>query len=78
MIEVRDFEFFGIRCQVWKIPDGSWWASAPWRFRVWRPNGTQIDFVGVPNYCPSWRSAMMRARARCRWIADGTYDLRYN
>lgn len=31
----------------------------------------------MPNQCESRQSAMMRAKARCKWIAEGTFSSRY-
>jgi hypothetical protein len=72
--ESREYTFFGVQCKVFRAEREH---PFPWRFVVIRPSGTTIFFIGVPNQCETWRSAMMRARARCRWIADGTYDQRY-
>jgi hypothetical protein len=72
------YEFHGIRCEVYTNENTlKFYRGMPWRFKIWKPDGTEIRFTGVPNYCTSKRSAMMRAMARCKWIADGTYDSRY-
>ena len=72
------YTLHGVKCEVWTNENTlKFYKSFPWRFRVWRADGTVINFAGVPNYCETRRSAMMRAKARCKWIADGTYDQRY-
>ena len=77
MTDAREFTFFGIRCEVFRIPADAHGQAFPWRFKVYRPGETEINFVGVPNKCETWRSAMMRAWYRCKWIADGTMDQHY-
>lgn len=72
------YEFHGIKCEVYTNANTlEYYSSMPWRFRVWKRNGKVVHFAGVPNYCCSRQSAMMRAKARCKWIADGTFEKRY-
>ena len=76
--ETHRYVFFGVQCEAYTNENTlGYYVAMPWRFRLWKPDGTEIQFTGVPNYCTSRRSAMMRAKARCKWIADGTYDSRY-
>ena len=59
--------------EVWKEND---WSPYPWRFKI-TFKGVTHDFIGIPNKCPSKRSASMRARWRAKWIMNGTYDQHY-
>ena len=75
--EVKRYMFHGIQCEVYTTEDSlRFYASFPWRFRLMTEDRV-IYFSGMPNYCLTARSAMMRAKARARWIADGTYSQRY-
>lgn len=77
-MQSKKYTFHGIECEVFTDAHSKKYTpGCPWRFRVWRPGGPRIDFVGTPNYCHSQRSAMMRAKARCLWLSDGSYDMRY-
>jgi len=74
----KRYVFDGVYCEVYTTSETLQYYSAfPWRFRLIIPSEDRtIHFAGVPNYCTTARSAMMRAKARCRWIADGTYSER--
>jgi hypothetical protein len=76
----KRYMFHGVFCEVYTTPETLRYYSAfPWRFRLIVPSEDRtIHFVGVQNYCETARSAMMRAKARCRRIADGTYSERYS
>lgn len=75
--QTYEYSFHGAKCEVFTTDDSLWFYSCcPWRFRI-QTNSGWIGFGGMPNYCETKRSAMMRARARCKWIADGTFDNRY-
>jgi hypothetical protein len=78
-MQSKKYTFHGIECEIYTDEHRLRYLPAfPWRFRIWRPDGTRIEFVGMPNYCVSRQSAMMRAKARCRWLANGSYDTRYS
>lgn len=77
-MQSRKYKFHGIECEVFTDEHTLQYMPAfPWRFRIWKSDGTKIEFVGIPNYCASRQSAMMRAKARCLWLADGSYERRY-
>lgn len=69
------YTFFGVEAQVYRIDDAT--HPYPWRFRIKLNEGHWKYFVGIQNQCESKQSAIMRAKARCKWIADGTFDSRY-
>jgi hypothetical protein len=70
--------FFGLRCEVWTSGDlMKWYPGCPWRFRVWDRSGNVHNFAGLPNYCRSVRSAMMRAWYRAKWMTNGEYEKHY-
>ena len=72
------YTFFGLRCEVWTSDElRKWYVSYPWRFRVFDRDGKAHNYAGLPNYCHSVRSAMMRAWHRAKWMADGEYSQRY-
>ena len=71
----RCYTFFGVEAQVYRIDDAT--HPYPWRFRIKLNEGHWKYFVGIQNQCESKQSAIMRAKARCKWIADGTFDSRY-
>lgn len=48
----------------------------PWRFAVTYNNG-RWDYIGIPNYCRSKRSAAMRGWWRAKWLESGEHDKRY-
>lgn len=76
--ECHEYQFHGLRCEVYTTEDSlKYYPVMPWRFRIHRDGGRMIQFIGVPNYCESRRSAMMRAMHRCRWIANGDFDVKY-
>lgn len=58
-----------IEIVVWKVDDEI--HPYPWRFKIVRGKESW-EFYGIPNCCHSRRSAMARARARVKWIEDGT------
>lgn len=69
------FEFFGMCAELRRAIGSN--DPYPWMFRIHHPERGWIEFYGIPNRCETWRSAMMRAWWRCRWISDGTFDVRY-
>jgi hypothetical protein len=77
LVQSFDYTFHGIKCQVFTTSASiEAYPDYPWRFRIEKNDGW-IGFGGIPNYCESKRSAMMRAKSRCKWIADGTFNERY-
>jgi len=64
--------YFG--CTVTAMNKGP--APYIWMFQV-EKCGRVWEFLGVPNYCDSLRSALRRAWWRAKWLADGTYDDHY-
>lgn len=72
------YTFFGLRCEVWTSKElQACYVSCPWRFRIFDRDGIPHHYAGVPNYCMSVRSAMMRAWHRAKWMAHGEYDQHY-
>lgn len=72
------YTFFGLRCEVWtSVEIMQWYPSCPWRFRIIDANGRTHNYAGLPNYCHSVRSAMMRAWHRAKWMASNEYQQRY-
>ena len=68
-------EWYGVTAQVYHTFGSHLY---PWRFRIQnQETGNWIMFAGVPNYCETRQSAMARARNRCKWIADVTFNERY-
>ena len=67
--------YFG--CRVEASRAGPPWHPYPWRFTVTEPDGKEHAFVGIPNQCATARSALRRGWWRARWLADGTFPLRY-
>lgn len=77
LVQSFDYTFHGIKCQVFTTSASiDAYPDCPWRFRIEKNDGW-IGFGGIPNYCESKRSAMMRAKSRCKWIAEGTFDQKY-
>ena len=74
----KRYMFHGIFCDVYTTWETlQYYPAFPWRFKLICRDRT-IHFEGMPNYCETARSAMMRGLARCKWIADGTYSERYS
>jgi len=71
----RQYTFHGIEAHVYRIDDDR--HPYPWRFRIKIADGHYKHFAGTPNQCESRQSAMMRAKARCKWISEGTFDSKY-
>lgn len=72
---MNTYNFYGVKCEVWDTQSQAA-LPYPWRFAIWK-DGKRIMYQGIPNYCETKRSAIMRARWRAKWIAEGTYHLRY-
>ena len=49
----------------------------PWRFAIIDGNNKEHMYVGMPNYCETRHSAIMRAWWRAKWINDGTIGNHY-
>ena len=63
--------------KVWRIPIAQlYWSCSPWRFSI-QVSGRTIEYSGVPNYCDTHHSALMRGWHRARWLNKGTYSNRY-
>lgn len=71
--EFRTTEKSGYKIYCWRQGDGPY----PWRFAIEDPEGRIRLFAGIPNTCESYRSAAARARARVKWLVDGTFNKRY-
>lgn len=62
--------------RTWKRT-GYNWVCSPWLFSVQEDGGEERRFVGVPNYCDTRHSALMRGWHRAKWINNGTYGDHY-
>lgn len=62
------------RCivRVWNIG-----GIYPWAFAVQEDGRPEMLFGGVPNWCSTRHSALMRAWWRTKWINNGTWDHLY-
>jgi hypothetical protein len=79
VVDESRYVWHGVRARVFTTTGTlRFYPSMPWRFEIECSTRGTIRFVGVPNYCTSKRSAVARAMARCRWVANGTYDQRYS
>lgn len=77
MLESYEFVYFDdIKVKVWKL-DTEWYRAIPWRFSVTGPDGKEWKYIGIPNYCSTKQSALMRAWYRAKWINNGTIEERY-
>lgn len=78
VVELHCYTFHGFHCEVFTTENTlKYYPAMPWRFLINRGAGRVIRFIGIPNYCETRRSAIMRAMHRCRWIANGTFDCKY-
>jgi hypothetical protein len=69
--------FGKVTVTVWRIPiSQTYWACSPWRFSL-TVNGKTTEYTGVPNYCDTHHSALMRGWHRAKWLNNKTYHQHY-
>lgn len=69
-------KFGKCKVKVWKT-NGPYYKSFPWRFLVVDKNGQEHKYVGIPNYCSTKHSALMRGWWRAKWFNEGTTNKHY-
>ena len=77
ILEIYEFTYFNIiKIKIWKL-DTEWYKTMPWRFSVTDLEGKEWKYTGIPNYCTTKHSALMRAWYRAKWINNGTISTKY-
>ena len=74
--ELKEFRYGNCVIRTW-MTDEKDWHPYPWRFSVQRDGENEHRFCGVPNYCGSRASAIMRGVWRARWIIADEFNHRY-
>jgi hypothetical protein len=75
-LELKETISSGITVRTWKR-SGTDWSCAPWLFSIQPPGGQEKTFAGVPNYCITRRSALVRGVYRAKWLATGVWSKHY-
>jgi hypothetical protein len=75
-LELKETISFGITVRTWKR-SGTYWSCSPWLFSIQPPGGQEKTFAGVPNYCDTRRSALVRGVYRAKWLATGVWNKHY-
>ena len=76
-LELQEKRFFNnITVRTWKR-EGTYWSIAPWLFAIQKDGEKEHGFGGVPNYCATRHTALMRAWHRDKWLANGDWDKHY-
>lgn len=65
--------YFGFTVTAWEIPN----HPIPWRFKITKPCGGVIEFLGVPNYMDTRFQAFKKAWWRCKWLNEGVFEQKY-
>lgn len=78
MIDVHTYTFHNAKAEIYKFTNEEW-HPYPWTFRIQNLENKNKwhNFAGIPNKCHSLKSAMMRAKWRCKWLADGSFYEKY-
>jgi len=64
--------FFNCTVRTWQIDH-----CYPFRFSVQMDGDVEHTFAGVPNYCDTRHSALMRGWWRAKWLHTGELSNRY-
>ena len=76
-LELQEKRFGTVVVRTWKRADNNW-SICPWLFAIQEDGHNERTFTGVPNYCETRHSALMRGWYRAKWLQDGTYYKHYS
>lgn len=75
-LDPKEKRFGSVVVRTWTKPKTGYWDGY-WFFACQKDGENERSFSGVPNYCSTRHSALMRGYYRAKWLISGEFYKRY-